>query len=198
MPVKEKKSNKKVLIHSCCAICSGQPINHLRELGYEPLVYFFNPNIYPELEYQKRLDAQKKLCKDLDCELIVENYIPELYNEVMVGYENHNEGSERCKKCFELRLLRTVQKAKELEIKYYTTSISISPHKNFSVIKEIGKIFSDYFNIQFLDIDFRKKDGLLKTNKIANSLKLYRQNYCGCQVSLKQKGEINLKAESKS
>ena len=186
MQLKEHKNNKKILVHACCAICSGQPIKYLRELGYEPIVYFFNPNIYPELEYLKRLDAQKKLCKDLGCELIIETYATELYKEVMTGYENHSEGSERCKRCFELRLLKTVQKAKELKIDYYTTSISISPHKNFSVIKEIGKFFSDYYNIQFLDVDFRKKDGVLKTNKIADSLKLYRQGYCGCQASLKR------------
>lgn len=184
--MKENKTNPKVLLHSCCAICSGQPINQLRELGYEPVIYFFNPNIFPQSEYLKRLDSQHKLCNELRCELIVENYTPDFYQEIMCGYENHEEGSERCKRCFELRLLKTIQKAKELEIEHYTTSISISPHKNFNIIKEIGHFFSEYYGIKFLDFDFRKKDGVLKTNKIAESLNLYRQNYCGCEVSLKR------------
>lgn len=184
MLLKENQTNTKVLLHSCCAICSGQPINHLREIGYEPVVYFFNPNIYPELEHSKRLEAQHQLCKDMNCDLIVENYTPEFYQEVMCGYENHSEGSERCTRCFELRLLKTIQKAKELEINNYTTSISISPHKNFNTIKQIGNFFSDYYGIKFLDFDFRKKDGVSKTNKIAKSLNLYRQDYCGCEVSM--------------
>lgn len=185
----KKDNNKTVLLHSCCAVCSGHAINHLRELGYEPISYFFNPNIYPLEEYSKRLNAHKKLCEALSCKLIVEEqeaYSAGLYNEVMTGYENYEEGSIRCKRCFELRLLKTIQKAKELEIKNYTTTISISPHKDFNVIKEVGEFFSNYFNINFLSIDFKKQDGFLKSNLIAKSLNLYRQNYCGCEVSMKR------------
>lgn len=180
------KNNRKILIHACCAICSGHPIKQLKDLGYEPIAYFFNPNVFPEAEYQKRLEAQKRLCKALNCELIIEDYAPGFYNEIMQGYENHIEGSERCKRCFELRLLKTAQKAKELGIEHYTTSISISPHKNFNIIKEVGKFFSEYFDINFMDIDFKKQDGFLKTNKISNELGLHRQNYCGCEMSLKK------------
>lgn len=179
------KENK-VLIHCCCAICSAYPIKLLKELGYNPIAYFYNPNIYPSLEFQKRLDAQKKLCKSLECELIEEEYLPEFYDEIMQGYENDKEGGERCTRCFELRLLKTVQKANELGIKNYTTSIPISPHKNYNLISTIGEKFSKYYNINYLAIDFKKKDGLLKSNKIANDLKLYRQNYCGCSVSAKR------------
>lgn len=182
-----KKNNKKtVLLHSCCAVCSGHSIQHLRELGYEPISYFFNPNIYPTEEYFKRLDSQKKLCEALSCELIIEDYAPEVYNEAMEGFENYTEGSERCNRCFELRLLKTVQKARELGIVKYTTTIPISPHKNFNTIKTIGEFFSGYFNIDFLAIDFKKQDGFLKSNLITKSLNLYRQNYCGCEVSMKR------------
>lgn len=181
-----KGKNNKILVHTCCAICSGYPLTYLRELGYEPIAYFFNPNIYPEREYQIRLESQKKLCKSLNCELIVEDYTPDFYNEIMEGFENYSEGSERCKRCFELRLLKTIQKAKELGVENYTTSISISPHKNFNLIKEVGKFFSEYFDITFMDIDFKKQDGFLKSNKMAKELELYRQNYCGCEVSMKR------------
>lgn len=184
-----KENNNKVLLHTCCAICSGHPIKHLRGLGYEPVAYFFNPNVYPQVEYQKRLLAQQKLCESLNCELIVENYEPDFYNEIMQGYENHQEGSERCRRCFELRLLKTVQKAKELGIRHYTTSISISPHKDFNVIQGIGKFFSEYFDTNFMDLDFKKQEGFLKTNQISKELGLYRQNYCGCEVSMKRLSE---------
>lgn len=180
----KKNNDKKVLLHSCCAICSGHAIKHLRELGYEPISYFYNPNIYPSSEHIKRLEAQKKLCNALNCELIVEDYNPDLYKEVMADYENHGEGSERCKRCFELRLLKTVQKADEFKISKYTTTISISPHKNFAVLQEVGKFFAEHYDVEFLPIDFKKQDGFLKTNLIAKSLDLYRQNYCGCEVSM--------------
>lgn len=181
-----KKNDKKVLLHTCCAICSGYPIQQLQELGYEPVAYFFNSNIYPEIEYQKRLESQKRLCKELQCELIVENYTPDLYNDIMQDFENYPEGSIRCKRCFEFRLLKTVQKAQELGINKYTTSISISPHKNFDAIQEIGQHFSQSFSIDFLGIDFRKQNGFLKTNQIAKELDLHRQNYCGCRVSMQR------------
>lgn len=181
-----KDKNKRVLLHSCCAICSAQPIKDLRDLGYEPVVYFFNPNIYPLEEYSKRLESQQRLCKSLDCELIVDDYVCDLYKEVMEGYENHEEGSERCTRCFEFRMLRTVQKARELGISYYTTSISISPHKDFKKISNVGKFFSEYFQIKFMDIDFKKNNGFLKSNLIAKELKLYRQNYCGCENSMRR------------
>ena len=181
-----KEKTKKVLIHTCCAICSAHPIKLLQELGYEPIAYFFNPNIYPQSEYSKRLEAQEKLCKSLNCELIVENYESDFYNELMVGYENHKEGSERCERCFEFRLLKSIQKADELGIENFTTSISISPHKNFEVLKSVGQKFSKYFNVNFLDFDFKKQDGFLKTIRMAKELNLYRQNYCGCEVSMQR------------
>lgn len=185
-----KNNSKKILLHTCCAICSGYPIKHLRELGYEPIAYFFNPNVSPESEYQLRLSGQQKLCEALKCELIVEKYEPELYADIMRGFENHEEGSVRCKRCFELRLLKTIQKAKELGIEHYTTSISISPHKNFNIVKEVGKFFSEYFDINFMDLDFKKQEGFLKTNQISRELGLYRQNYCGCEMSMKKLGNL--------
>lgn len=187
-----KEKSNKILIHTCCAVCSGHPIKLLREIGYEPVAYFFNPNIYPQREYFNRLEAQKKLCEALKCELIVDNYVPEFYQEIMQGFENHTEGSERCKRCFELRLLKSAQKAKELGIKHFTTSISISPHKNFEVVKNVGKFFSEYFDINFMDLDFKKQEGFLKTTLIAKSMNLYRQDYCGCQMSMKR---LNKKQE---
>jgi len=178
-----KKNKQKVLLHACCAICSGYPIEYLRELKYEPIVYFFNPNIFPESEYIKRLNAQKILCKKLNCELIVEEYEPIEFKNTIIGLENEPEKGKRCIKCFELRLSKTAQKAKELAIDNFVTSITISPHKNFEQISKLGKTISNKYDINYLDIDFKKNDGFLKTNNLAKSFELYRQNYCGCEFS---------------
>lgn len=179
----QKKDNKKILLHSCCAICSSYPVSYLKDAGYEVIVYFYNPNIYPDLEYEKRLNAQKELCKHFNVELIEEKYNQNEFFDYVKGFENEPEKGLRCDKCFELRLKQTAKKAKEIGIEDFTTSIVISPHKNFKKLSEIGMKIAQDENLNFLAIDFKKKDGFLKTNKIANSLNLYRQNYCGCKFS---------------
>lgn len=179
-----KTQNNKILLHACCAICSAYPIKLLQEIGYEVIVYFFNPNIYPEAEYLNRLEAQEQLCKNLDCELIVEEYEPKMFEIVSFGLEDEPEKGKRCTKCFELRLSQSAKKAKELGVENLTTSIVISPHKNFELISKLGKTLSEKYGINYLDIDFKKKDGFLKSNTIAKELGLYRQNYCGCQFSI--------------
>lgn len=175
----------KILLHACCAICSAYPILQLREMGFEPVVYFYNPNIFPLEEYEKRLKAERKLCEYHNCELIVEEYEQEEFFNKVVGLENEPERGKRCDVCFELRLDKTAQKTLELGFKTFTTSIVISPHKNFQKLSEIGEKIAQKYNLEFLPVDFKKKDGFLKTNKIANSLGLYRQNYCGCKYSMR-------------
>lgn len=176
------QNGNKILLHACCAICSGYPISLLKEMGYSPVVYFCNPNLDTKEEFEKRLNAQRTLCSHFDVELIVENYDTEDYLDYIKGFENEPERGARCYKCIELRLLKTAQKAKELNIKEFTTSLVISPHKNFEKISKIGKSISE----NYLAIPFRKNDGFLKTNKISKELGLYRQNYCGCKFAKKQ------------
>ena len=176
-------SDKKILLHSCCAICSGYPISLLKDMGYRVVVYFYNPNIFPESEYKKRLDAERTLCNHFGCDLIEGNYEPEVYFDFVKGLENEPEKGTRCDKCFELRLNKTAQKAKELNIKEFTTSIVISPHKNYEKISDIGMTIAENHDLDYLSLNFRKKDGFLKTNRISKSLNLYRQNYCGCKFS---------------
>ncbi|MCM1265439.1 MAG: epoxyqueuosine reductase QueH [Candidatus Gastranaerophilales bacterium] len=177
---------EKVLLHACCAICSGEPIRHLRELGYEPIVYFCNNNFDTLDEYNKRLDAEIKLCTFLNAELIIEEYTPNTYHEYIKGLENEPEGGKRCLKCFELRLKESAKKAKTLGIKSFTTSMIISPHKNFKNLSKVGENIGKEFGLDFLAIDFKKKDGFLKTNKLSKELGLYRQNYCGCIYAKKK------------
>ena len=181
----QKRDNSKILLHACCGICSAYPVSFLKDAGYEVVVYFYNPNIYPDVEYQKRLEAEKILCENSGVELIVEEYNQEEFFDYVKGFETEPEKGLRCDKCFELRLMKTANKAKELGIENFTTSIVISPYKNFQKLSTIGEEIASKTGINFLAIDFKKKDGFLKTNKIANSLSLYRQNYCGCKFSMR-------------
>ena len=180
-----KRDNSKILLHACCGMCSAYPVSFLKDAGYEVVVYFYNPNIYPDVEYQKRLEAEKILCENSGVELIVEEYNQEEFFDYVKGFETEPEKGLRCDKCFELRLTKTANKAKELGIENFTTSIVISPYKNFQKLSTIGEEIASKTGINFLAIDFKKKDGFLKTNKIANSLSLYRQNYCGCKFSMR-------------
>lgn len=179
-------NSDKILLHACCAICSGHPICMLKSQGIEPVVYFYNPNIQPYEEYQKRLIAQEKLCEKFGCELIAEDYKTEDFENAVCGLESEPEGGKRCEKCFRLRLERSAKKACELGLDNFTTSIVISPHKNFKLISEIGMKISEEYGIKYLAVDFKKQDGVLKTNKISRELELYRQNYCGCRFSIRK------------
>lgn len=184
--MQEQKSKSRVLLHACCGICSGYPIEYLLDNQYLPVVYFCNPNIQPVNDYLKRLEAQRTLCNHYGVELIEEHYDTQEFENYIHGYENEPERGKRCDKCFELRLIKTAKKSRELGIKIFTTSIAISPHKNFQHLKEIGERVANDFGLEFMAVDFKKKDGFLKTNKIANGLGLYRQNYCGCKYSFRK------------
>lgn len=180
----EQKKNK-IVLHACCGICSGYPVSSLIDAGYQVVVYFYNPNIYPAEEYQKRLDAERTLCAHFGCELVEAEYNPEEFYKVANGLELEPERGKRCDKCFELRLKKTAKFTKSQGIQTFTTSIVISPHKNFQKLSEIGQQIAKENDLEFLALDFKKKDGFLKTNKISKELGLYRQNYCGCKFSLR-------------
>ena len=128
-------------------------------MGYQVVAYFYNPNIYPIEEYQKRLDAEISLCKHLNCELIIGDYETDLYYAAVAGLEQEPEKGKRCDKCFELRLLKTAQFAKERNISNITTSMVISPHKNFQKLTLIGENIAQQYGLNYLAIDFKKKDG---------------------------------------
>ncbi len=174
-----------IVLHACCAICSAHPVSYLKDMGYRVIVYFYNPNIYPVQEYQKRFEAQRTLCEHFGCELVEGKCKPELYYDFVKGFEDEPEKGLRCDKCFELRLRKTAEFAKSIGVNEFTTSIVISPHKNFSKLTSIGERIAKETGIEYLAVDFKKKDGFLKTNKISKELNLYRQNYCGCSFSLR-------------
>lgn len=172
-----------ILLHACCAICSGYPISLLKGMGYSPVVYFCNPNLDTEEEFERRLEAQRILCNHFGVELVVEEYNHQEYLDYVKGLEQEPERGLRCDKCIKLRLLKTAHKAKELGIEEFTTSLVISPHKNFQKISAIGTELGNYIALKYLPLDFKKKDGFLKTNQISRELGLYRQNYCGCEFA---------------
>ena len=180
--------NKKVLLHACCGICSAYPIKFLIENNYNPLIFFSNSNLDTQSEYNLRLNAQKKLCEYYKIELIIDNYLHDEFLNYVQGFENEPEKGKRCIKCMEYRLLKTAQKAKELSINTFTTSLSISPHKNFELINQIGKEIATELNIEFLEANFKKNNGYLKSINNSKLYNIYRQNYCGCNLG-KKKGE---------
>ncbi len=175
--------NSSILLHACCAICAGYPIQKLKEEGKEPLVFFSNDNIDTKEEFDRRKEALILLCKHLNVKYIIDDYTPDLYLEKIKGLEQEPERGNRCDKCIQLRLEKTAKKALDTGITNFTTTLVISPHKNYDKITNIGKTVGQLYNLNYIGINFRKNDGFLKTNKIAKELGLYRQNYCGCKFA---------------
>ena len=176
-----QNTDNRILIHACCGICSGYPISLLREMGYEPVVYFCNPNLDSKEEFERRLKAQKIVCMYHWVDLIVEEYNHNDFLRAAIGLENEPERGKRCDECIKLRLKMTAEKAKELGISKITTSLVISPHKNFEKISKLGNAIAH--GLEYIAIDFKKRDGFLKTNNLSKELGIYRQNYCGCEFS---------------
>ena len=181
-------SNEKVklLIHACCAPCSSEVLNELKQHA-DITIYYYNPNTYPYEEYIKRYDEFNKLPYSFD--IINEEYNEQEYLDFVNGYTHLKEGSLRCYKCYELRLKQTAKKAKELGFDYFTTTLSISPYKNSKWINELGFKFSEEYNVKFMYSDFKKNDGYKKSIVLSKEYNLYRQEYCGCRFSIEEMKE---------
>ncbi len=193
--IKEIQKNNlkpKLLLHSCCAPCSTYVLKYLSKY-FEIEIYFFNPNIFPKEEFLNRLNEQIKLVQSMDLKYKVTNEgydAKEFYNSVK-GYEHLGEGSERCHKCFSLRLEKCAYYAKNNNFDYFTTTLTVSPLKNSKIINEIGKTLEEKHNIKYLYSDFKKDNGYKQGVQLSNEYNLYRQNYCGCSFS-KQESEVRL------
>lgn len=175
---------QKVLLHACCATCGGYCIEKLIELDYEPILYFYNPNIFPPEEFMKRFRELEKYCAKKKLELIIDKQDATVWYDYIAGLEEEPERGKRCDRCFELRLFQTAAKAVKLGIDNFTTTLTVSPHKNSKSIISIGEEIGKKFEINFLPIDFKKQDGFLKTMQIAKRENFYRQSYCGCEFSI--------------
>ncbi|RLF61355.1 MAG: hypothetical protein DRN25_00495 [Thermoplasmata archaeon] len=176
----------RILLHTCCAPCSTYVVELLRK-KYEIVAYFYNPNIHPKLEYELRLENMIRLAEIYDIQLIVGEYDVKSWFDAIRGLEGEKEGGRRCRKCFELRLKETANLAKELGIGIFATTLTVSPHKNAQTINLVGREISDKYNIEFLEADFKKKDGFKKSVELSRKLGLYRQDYCGCIYSIRER-----------
>ena len=177
---------KKLLLHSCCGPCSTSVIERLKG-DYDLTIFYYNPNIYPKDEYFKRLKTQKEyLLKSNQNIVVIDGKYDDntLFEKEFIGLENCPEGGERCAKCLMLRIKKTAEFAKNNGFDLFTTTLSVSPHKNAQLINELGKRFSQFYNVEFLESDFKKKDGFLISTKLSKEYNLYRQKYCGCKYSL--------------
>ncbi|HZX10746.1 MAG TPA: epoxyqueuosine reductase QueH [Acidobacteriota bacterium] len=184
---KDKNSKKpKVLLHICCGPDSTAVYERL-DPQYEVIGYFHNPNIYPEKEYEKRAHNALKAGKELGFEVLVPEYNPKEWLKAVKGLEKEPEGGKRCEKCFRFNLEATAKKALELGISFFTTTLTISPHKSSDTIFKIGRGLAEEYGIVFLDINFNKKDGFKRSVELSKQMGLYRQKYCGCSFS-KEKG----------
>ena len=192
--IKNIKETPCVLLHSCCAPCSSQVLARLSDYFLVTVLYY-NPNIEPFSEYEKRKEEQKRFIKSfpsknqisfLDCD-----YENEKFKIIAKGLENIPEGGERCHKCYTLRMEKTASLAKENNFDYFCTTLSVSPFKNSRVLNEIGNMLEKKYDIKYLYSDFKKEDGYKKSIEYSKKYNLYRQNYCGCIYSKENKKEIS-------
>ena len=180
----------RLLLHSCCAPCSSYVLEYLSEY-FEITVFYYNPNIFPESEYTKRLLEQQTLISDMNFKhpvsFLAGNYDKDKFNSMAAGLEHVKEGGERCFKCYELRLNETAQMAAKGGFDYFTTTLSISPMKNAEKLNTIGKEVASRYGIKYLQSDFKKKNGYKRSIELSKTHGLYRQDYCGCQFSMESR-----------
>ncbi|WP_459480799.1 epoxyqueuosine reductase QueH [Clostridium saccharoperbutylacetonicum] len=183
--IKEEKVST-LLLHSCCAPCSSYVLEYLSQY-FKITIFFYNPNIYPLEEYARRVEEQKKFISELKVknkiEFIEGEYDTKSFYEIAKGLEEDKEGNVRCFKCYELRLREAAIAAKKFVFDYFTTTLSISPHKNSQKLNEIGKMLSEEYNVKYLYSDFKKKEGYKRSIELSKEFNLYRQDYCGCVFS---------------
>ncbi|MDE6362984.1 MAG: epoxyqueuosine reductase QueH [Lachnospiraceae bacterium] len=183
----------RLLLHSCCAPCSSYVLEYLRQY-FEITVFYYNPNISMEVEYQKRVEEQKRLIDAYNqrqnsghsISVIEGDYEPEIFYTAAKGLEQCPEGGERCFACYELRLRKTAELAKKQDYDYFATTLTISPLKNAAKLNEIGEHLAERYQIPWLVSDFKKRDGYKRSIELSAEYALYRQNYCGCVYSQTQ------------
>jgi len=176
---------KKLLLHACCATCVGYPYDFLSN-DFNVTIFYYNPNIYPKDEYLKRLENVKKFCEIKKINLIIGEYNNKDWENFISGFESEPEGGKRCERCFMFRLRKTAKIAKINNFDYFTSTMSVSPHKNFLTLNKIGKELENEIQISYLESNFKKQDGYKKTIEISKKFNFYRQNYCGCKYSIKK------------
>jgi len=192
----EEKNKPHMLLHCCCAPCASSVLETLLP-DYRITLLFYNPNIEPLAEYDKRktevfrlvekITADKQVMDSLHLpfavDILAAEYDNDIFETAVSSLRDEPEGGERCRVCFELRFKKTAQKAKAGEYDIFATTLSVSPHKDVKIINEIGSRLSEEFSIGFLPSDFKTNDGFKRSVELSKRYGLYRQEYCGCSVN---------------
>lgn len=186
----------RLLLHSCCAPCSSYVLEYLTSY-FDITIFYYNPNIFPQEEFLFRADEQQKLIENMPLKapvsFLLGEYDTESFFSLAKGHEREPEGGPRCKACYSLRLRKTAEEAKKGGFDYFTTTLSISPHKDAQALNQIGKQLAENYDVPYLFSDFKKRDGYRRSCQLSESFGLYRQNYCGCPYS---KLEAELREEN--
>ncbi len=184
--ISKDREKPKLLIHSCCGPCSSYVLDYLNNY-FDISIFYYNPNIFPEKEFVYRSKEQEELINKmgLDTKFIGQEHRSQEFYETVIGYENEPEKGSRCSLCFKLRLEETAKYALENSYDYFTTTLSISPHKDAQLLNQIGRELEKVYGIKYLYSDFKKKDGYRKSVDLSKKYNMYRQEYCGCEFSYK-------------
>lgn len=170
----------KVILHVCCGVCAAGAASVLLSENHEVTGYFYNPNIYPEDEYQRRLDAAAKTARHLGFDLIEGPYDASAWLSETEALKHEPEGGKRCAVCYRIRLQKSYEFMIEKGFDAFTSTLTISPHKSALIINAIG---AEIGGDKFMARDFKKKEGFKRATEMAKRWELYRQNYCGCIFS---------------
>jgi len=173
---------EKLLLHVCCAPCSIYVINQLLE-RFDLMVYFFNPNIFPEEEYLHRQSEIKKFCQQAKIAYYEEEYDPQSWLDFIKGFESEPERGNRCDLCFLFRLNKTAELAGANEIEWFSTTLSMGRQKKSFQVLKAGRKAEDRYGVKFYDQDFKRNFGVQISDWLAKRLGLYKQEYCGCVFS---------------
>ena len=176
---------KKIVLHACCAPCASYPIKLLLNDGYKPVVFFYNPNIFPYKEYEIRKNELKNYCLKSEIDFFEGTYDIKEFYSLTNDYKQEPEKGKRCSICFNMRLLKTAQFAKKNNIDCFTTTLSVSPHKNSEQIFIQGRLAASNTGVEFLEYNFKKNDGYKISRMIAKENNMYAQKYCGCMYSMR-------------
>lgn len=191
----EQKEVPSLLLHCCCAPCSSAVLERLAN-DFKITVFYYNPNITLEEEYQKRKKELRRLIQEIPTQYPIEwlesAYRPQEFLAKTNHLKEEKEGGARCYICYQMRLEETARQAKDHHFDYFTTTLSISPHKNANWLNEIGEKLGNDYQVGYLYADFKKKEGYKRSIILSKEYRLYRQNYCGCNYSKNRQKEENV------
>ena len=186
--IQNQPTKPSLLLHACCAPCSSYVLEYLSDI-FDITLFFFNPNIAPKEEYAFRANELKRLVKEMGLDnkvkILIPDYSPEVFDMIALGREDLPERGARCTDCYRIRLEKSFLTAEERGFDFFSTTLSISPHKDAERLNNIGKNLAENSKTNWLFSDFKKKNGYKRSIELSQKYSLYRQNYCGCSYSKK-------------